>query len=154
MKIRKNKFTYLVLTTLILILICGCIDVSLNFPITPDNYIINDEVNNKLKNSVYSGWQTIWGTNIEELGESVGIDSFGNVYITGRSLDSGDYNGLVVSFDKYGTYRWNVTWGDTGVEWGYDIAIDSTNNVYVAGRIWNGSATHAIILKYSSSVYI
>ena len=151
LKIKNNKIAILVIIFLTISLIGGFFDLFLNSPIPPNNIIINDEVNNKIKNSAYSGWQTIWGTNIDELGDSVGIDTLGNVYITGRTHDSGVYNGLVVSFEKYGTYRWNVTWGDGGIEWGYDIAIDSMNNIYVAGKVWNGSAINAIILKPSFS---
>lgn len=151
LKIKNNKLVILVLTCFILILTWGSLNFSLNSPITPNNYIINDEVNDKLKSSTYKELQIIWGNaGIQDQGEGVAIDSSGNIYITGNSLDL-NMDVLLLSFDKDGNYRWNKTWGGLGVDWGSDIVIDSSDNIYIAGQCYNSTDTNAVILKYDSS---
>jgi len=75
---------------------------------------------------------------------AIAVDSNGNVYVTGRSVDlvageTSDY--ATVKYDPNGIQLWVARYGDPGVNDGpVDLAIDSTGNIYVTGD----SRTHFI----------
>ncbi|MBL4657322.1 MAG: SBBP repeat-containing protein, partial [Flavobacteriales bacterium] len=101
-----------------------------------------------------SGGTLIWvhglGNNLLNVGTSIGIDSFGNVYITGwcaGAMDfdpwggnayfsnSGSYDTFLAKYDMNGDYVWAKYLGSIGLDIGYDLKVDKNNNVYIGGHI-------------------
>ena len=81
--------------------------------------------------------------------QSVAVDSSGNVYIAGITVDPtyGDDDAFVVKLDANGALVKRVTLGGEGQDDAYSIAVDSTGAVYVVGTTtsvqWQISATYS-----------
>ncbi len=100
-------------------------------------------------------WAKRFGGIDHDVGESVKVDSFGNVYTTGRFLRSeadfdpgagtanlapaGEWDVFVSKLDASGNYEWAKRFGGTADDMGYSVAVDSLGNVYTTGN-FNGSA--------------
>jgi hypothetical protein len=85
-------------------------------------------------------------------------DNLYNVYVAGATLNaSGDYDLLLVKYDKYGTELWSETWA--GAANGHDLAgdliIDSSGDLIVTGATFtgNGSAEDydMLLMKYDDA---
>jgi len=64
----------------------------------------------------------------------IAVDSSGNVYVTGGSLDStelADY--ATIKYCPNGDTAWIRRYGGSGIDWALAIALDDSNNVYVTG---------------------
>lgn len=96
--------------------------------------------------------------NVFDWAQSIALDAFGNVYVTGGSAG--------IAFDRdYATIKYNSS-GDSlwvqrydGVQHNSDeaaaVSVDGSGNVYVTGySIVNGNNTDYITVKYSQSVGI
>lgn len=84
----------------------------------------------------------------QDEGKAVAIDSQGNIYITGYSMDAddgGNYDAFVVKVDSSGAV--DTTFGTNGIalldgvvgtadtpDFCYDIALDSNNNIIITGN--------------------
>jgi len=84
-------------------------------------------------------WRELTGGAINQ-GQSIAVDGWGNVYVTGRIAGSLDGNPSIGGFDvfvvKYtgdGTKRWTKQFGSIDSDYGRDIAVDEWGNVYVTG---------------------
>jgi len=61
----------------------------------------------------------------------VALDSFGNVYCVGESMDM-----LLVKYNSHGDYILNRSWHpDDGYASANAVALDSSNNIYIAGQV-------------------
>ncbi|MCX6646257.1 MAG: SBBP repeat-containing protein [bacterium] len=94
-------------------------------------------------------WAKAWGAAEDDIGRSVAVDSFGDVYITGSFRDvcdfdpdptdtfwgnSGDMGDIFVTkLDSDGNFVWLQNWGGEKDDSGRRIIIDSANNAIVAG---------------------
>ena len=93
-----------------------------------------------------------WGTEENDFGQGVAVDSAGNIYITGVTFGSMDDNsisqedcnqyvsGTQLCSDVFLTKRdpavkklWTKQWGTIDEEQGRAVAVDSKGNIYVTG---------------------
>ena len=99
------------------------------------------------------GWIVTLGDSSPEYGESIAVDSSGNVYISGQTRPVGDYDCFVAKYNSSGTLQWQRSLGGNSSDYGYSVAVDSSGNVYVTGITFSqgqGSAD-ILIAKFNSS---
>jgi len=96
-------------------------------------------------------WATKAGGSSIDYSEAIGIDDYGNSYVTGNfyesatfgsySLTSNEYfDVFIAKLDADGNWLWATHAGGCGNDRSYAIAIDENSNSYVAGNFY-GSAT-------------
>jgi len=100
-------------------------------------------------------WQRTLGGTGSDAGQSVTVDSAGNVIVTGHtaSAGAGSSDFLIAKYSSTGTLQWQRTLGGTGGDVGYSVTTDSADNIIVTG--YTGSAgvgsSDSLIAKYSSA---
>jgi C1A family cysteine protease len=80
-------------------------------------------------------WVRSWGGTSEDIGVGVVADSFGHVFVAGRtgSYGVGNYDAVLIKFAADGTYQWAKTWGGPQLDQAHDLGIDAANGIYLAG---------------------
>jgi hypothetical protein len=89
-------------------------------------------------------WAKSFGDTDNQIGTSVGVDSMGNVLITGSfagsaNFGNGDLNTagsgdvFLAKFDKNGYLLWSNNFGDASSQGAASMAVDPSDNVVVAG---------------------
>ncbi len=89
-------------------------------------------------------WNTfLGGTTGYNFGYGITLDSFGNIYVTGKSYSTwgtpinahtGSMDAFVAKLSSTGALQWNTFMGaPTYEDYGYGITLDSLNNIYVVG---------------------
>lgn len=85
-------------------------------------------------------WYQTWGTSLSEMGFSIAIDSFDNIYIAGCEGPPNYERDFLIKYDKDGDELWNKTWvGGRYLLGCPDMALDSSDNIYFFGESVNGS---------------
>ena len=93
-------------------------------------------------------WTRQLGTDKEDVGYGVALDSNGNIFVTGStsaSLDSQTYSGnsdiFLVKYYDNGTKHWTKQLGTTSQDVAYGLTVDSSGHIYVTGftkgNAWN-----------------
>lgn len=99
--------------------------------------------------------QTLGGSPDDELGQSIRVDSSGDIYALGdtESSGAGGFDALLVKYDKQGVIEWQRTLGGTGNERLKSLALDSASNSYIVGNTNNGTSGFfdLLLAKYDSS---
>jgi len=80
-----------------------------------------------------------FGSNLDDIGRAVTVDSSGNIYITGSTggnLGTISFGGLDVflaKFDPTGNLLFIQQFGSSRDDIGYGLAIDSSGNIFIVG---------------------
>ena len=92
---------------------------------------------------VLSGMTFLGGTG-DDSGNSIAVDTSGNIYITGwsnaswgspiRPYAGNNYDAFVAKLNPAGVLQWNTFLGGDPNDYGYAISADASGNVYVAGQ--------------------
>ena len=97
----------------------------------------------KYSGSGSSLWSRIWGSNTEDRGKGVSVDSAGNVYVTGYTIGSfdgqsnnGDEDLCLTKYSISGTKQWTRIWGSSAREGGNGVSVDNAGNAYVVGTTY------------------
>ena len=100
-------------------------------------------------------WNRTFGGIYSDRGNSIVLDSFDNIYITGytKSFGAGGSDIWVLKINSTGVLEWNHTWGGIYDESGQRIAIDSLNDVYVTGYTssFGEGGLDMCLVKFNSS---
>ncbi|MHA1674253.1 MAG: PKD domain-containing protein [Promethearchaeota archaeon] len=115
----------------------------------PDLLLMNYFPNGTLK-----WYETFGGANLD-YGSKLVLDSFGNIYVIGRtnSYGNGDFDALLLKYNYTGDLQWNRTWGGSGLEIGSGIAMYDDNTIYITGKTssFGSLGTDLLVLKFNSS---
>ncbi len=93
--------------------------------------------------------------NAGDAGNAIGVDSNGNVLVTGitqRSPNGGNMDLTTLKYNPSGTLLWSETYNGPGNsnDGGVALKLDSTGSVYVSGfRTGSGTLFDMITVKYS-----
>jgi ankyrin repeat protein len=92
--------------------------------------------------------------NSGDCASALAVDSSGNVYVTGRSMYSGDYDYATIKYNSNGDTAWVRRYNGPGnsADQAYALAVDGSGNVYVTGRsIGSGTDYDYATIKYNSN---
>ncbi len=89
-------------------------------------------------------WSKRFGGSEGDVGTGIGVDTSGNVVVTGRFRQTVDFGGgplisagerdiFVAKFTPEGTHLWSKSFGSSGTDGGSDLALDGVGNVVVTG---------------------
>lgn len=93
-------------------------------------------------------WAYRIGASNDDIGNSIDIDNFGNIYFTGSFWGVADFNPgtssenlmsagfediFVCKFDTLGTFIWAKRMGGAGSDFAKSISLDSMGNIYTTG---------------------
>jgi hypothetical protein len=108
-------------------------------------------------------WTRQLGTGMQDKGQRVSADRFGNVYISGYTegrlgnQSFGGFDAFLSKYDAGGTLQWTQQFGTDANEFSYGVSADDDGNVYISGST-SGSLggplagiTDAFISKYNAS---
>jgi uncharacterized delta-60 repeat protein len=85
---------------------------------------------------------------------SIAVDASGNVYVTGQSLSSTNYDFATVKYNSSGQQQWVMRHNgpQNSVDNAAVVRIDVSGNVYVTGSsTGNGTGLDYVTVKYNSS---
>ena len=102
-----------------------------------DTVLVKYDMDGNLK------WGVKWHLSRDDRGHDVAIDSYDNVYLAGKSVNTN--NMLLVKYNKFGTRQWYLTWGVSLKNSCSNILIDTTNNIYLAGETGNSGYSICLV---------
>jgi hypothetical protein len=88
---------------------------------------------------------------LEERPCGAGVDSQGNVYVSGTGKGGGEDHFLTVKYDPAGELLWSALHEDAEIsdEAAQDMAVDPEGNVYVAGHGYHEGRRGYVTVKYA-----
>jgi hypothetical protein len=97
-------------------------------------------------------WNRTWGGEDGDGGYGVAVDSFDNVYLTGRTwcFGAGDSSMVLMKYDGNGTQQWYRIWGGLKENIATGIVVDSSDNVYLVGSTtsFGAGGDDIVLVKY------
>jgi len=123
-----------------LIILFGII-VAMSIHMYKNDSIVNTEqfkyniVRRHITLSDFTWNDSVFINNGTDEGRDLVLDSFGNVFVTGKIMDSSKnaYDTILIKYNSGGDIEWNKTWGGSSDDAGLSIDVDASNNIYVAG---------------------
>jgi alpha-tubulin suppressor-like RCC1 family protein/subtilisin family serine protease len=93
-------------------------------------------------------WGRIYdgGGYLDDQGNGVATDAFGNSYVTGQSYNGANWDAVLLKYDRAGNLLWSRTYDRGSDEIGRSVACDRTGMIYVAGS--SGALGNHLLLKY------
>jgi len=85
--------------------------------------------------TAYGGWMHTWGNADSDEPNDLSLDADGNAYAVGRtnSDTGGDWDVLLVKYNRLGQFQWARQWGGDENEIGQCAAIDPDGNLWATG---------------------
>lgn len=113
----------------------------------------NNIITMKFNSSGTLQWQRKLDGSGTDNGNSVAVDSSGNVYISAwtDSIGAGGMDWVIAKYNTSGVLQWQRTLGEGSSDNALGIAVDSSGDVYVTGSNFNGGVIRLGIAKYNSS---
>jgi hypothetical protein len=98
-------------------------------------------------------WSETWGGTEADTAGGIGIDPWGDVYVSGTTNSFGLANGdgFLLKLDGDGNMLWQKNFGTGDPEDCADVAIDIAGNSYVVGYTGSGYPDDAYICKFDST---
>jgi len=110
-------------------------------------------------------WHTFMGSDYDDFGSGIAIDSGDNIYVSGTSENfwngpsdagplnaySGGYDFIIIKLDLSGDYVWHTFLGSDYCDSGSGVAVDSRDNIYVTGSsesCWEGPSGQSGLYDY------
>lgn len=83
---------------------------------------------------------------------AIQIDGSGNVYVTGKSSNTLDFDYITLKYNGTGVQQWaKIFNGTQGDDKAVAIALDASNNVVVTGTSHNGTYDDFLTVKYDNA---
>jgi hypothetical protein len=111
-------------------------------------------------------WRQQFGTSVRDSSESIAIDAFGSVFVSGYTKgdiggpNAGDYDAFLTKFDSLGNELWSQQFGTESLEVAWAdvsraVALNATGDVYISGSLNDNDGgpadgiTDAFLIKYT-----
>ena len=110
-------------------------------------------------------WIQQLGSTETDASESVAVDAFGNIYISGWTFgdfdgetNGGNIDAFLTKYDSSGAKQWTQLIGSTWLDRGTSVAVDTSGNVFISGYTGNdldgntnAGQGDAFLIKYDTS---
>ncbi|MEO5675118.1 MAG: SBBP repeat-containing protein [Chitinophagales bacterium] len=97
-------------------------------------------------------WRTVYNRGFgNDRGQDIMLDGSGNLYVTGRSENSSDYDVMTIKYNSSGVAQWTKFYNGTNDDFGSYIKADASGNVYVTGKTDFGNHFDIVTVKYNST---
>ncbi len=112
-----------------------------------------DNEGNEIWNITWQWGETLGGDWYVEP-NSVEIDSFGDIYVSGIITGLTDYKMFLTKFNSFGGEEWNWTYGHDDIQaMSYEVSIDSLGQIYLVGAVHPCGACYweGLIVKFNNT---
>jgi len=117
-----------------------------------------DKYGTELWNTTWQ-WSESWGGDWYTQGDGITVDSYGDIYVSGRINNESGPNGMelrmfLAKFNGFGVEQWNWTYGHYDIQAeAYDVAIDSLGQIYLIGSYHPCSACYweGLLVKFNNA---
>lgn len=108
----------------------------------------------KLNSNFGFEWVKTFDGGFEDVAKAIGVDDFGNVYITGSTENpNGGKDYITIKYDQLGTELWNNKYGASGgtnIANAEKLAVTNTGDVFIVGTIERNGEKDFATIKYDA----